>query len=188
MPPLFSLRSHIENIRGAVQRKHAHAKLRPFGHQKLVNPANPALPRPKRKIVLLGPHDRYNFGDLLFEKIVSKLLTERAGYAEEDIIRGGVVSVDMSAYGGASDILSMRRVQTMSRAAPDGPYDIVYTGGEACSCSLECAAGMMPTAELKAMVMSEKVPGNDCAYLFPKDLLLRGEAGVWAAMCCVLPR
>ena len=48
----------------------------------LVNAQHGGLPRPKRKIVLLGPHDRYNFGDLLFEKIVSRLLVDRAVEAQ----------------------------------------------------------------------------------------------------------
>ena len=27
------------------------------------------------KVILLGPHNRYNFGDLIFSKVVAKLLT-----------------------------------------------------------------------------------------------------------------
>ena len=130
----------------------------------------PNARRPERKIVLLGPHDRYNFGDLLFEKILSRLLVDRVGYHEDDIIRGGARTVDMSAYGGHSDIISMKKVQEMSRAAPEGPFDIIYTGGESMGCDIECAARAMPDDEAKAMVFSEQI--YECAYIVHKDLLL----------------
>lgn len=124
----------------------------------------------KRKIVLLGPHDRYNFGDLLFEKVVSKLLQTKAGYRDHEIVRAGIVSVDMSAYGGPANVLSMRKVQEMSRKSSNGPFDIVYTGGEALGCSYGCAEGMMPSNDLERMAKAEKI--YDCAYLVPKKLLL----------------
>ena len=124
----------------------------------------------KRKIVLLGPHDRYNFGDLLFEKVVSKLLQTKAGYHDHEIVRAGIISVNMSAYGGPANVLSMRKVQEMSRKSSNGPFDIVYTGGEALGCGYDCAVGMMPSKEMQTMAEAEKI--YDCAYLAPKNLLL----------------
>ena len=67
-------------------------------------------------------------------------------------------------------MLSMRKVQEMSRKSSNGPFDIVYTGGEALGCSYGCAEGMMPSNDFKRMAKSEKI--YDCAYLVPKELLL----------------
>ena len=51
----------------------------------------------ERKVILLGPHDRYNFGDLLFCKVLKRLLVNRAGYSESsDILFGGIVSINMT--------------------------------------------------------------------------------------------
>jgi hypothetical protein len=52
------------------------------------------------RFVLFGPHKRWNFGDLLFEKVLSKLLIDRIGYDPRDILHGGVVSINMSDFGG----------------------------------------------------------------------------------------
>jgi len=77
----------------------------------------------------------------------------------------------MSAYGGPPNIFSMKTIQNLSRTdAIHGPYDIIYTGGEALGCTFEGALGMMPSAELREQARKEKI--HDCAYLFPKDLLL----------------
>ena len=124
----------------------------------------------KRKNVLLGPHNRYNFGDLLFEKVVSKLLQTKAGYRDNEILRAGIVSVDMSAYGGPANVLSMKKVQEMSRKSSNGPFDIVYTGGEGAGCAHSCATSIMPNNDLKRMASAEKI--YDCPYLFPKKFLL----------------
>lgn len=52
-----------------------------------------------RKVILLGPHDRYNFGDLLFTKVILRLLQTRAGYDVNDILFGGIISANMTRYG-----------------------------------------------------------------------------------------
>ena len=125
----------------------------------------------KNKVILLGPHDRYNFGDLIFSKVVAKLLTSRAGYGHEDIVYGGLVSVNMSAYGGPASVLSMKELQNRSQTDDlHGPYDIIYTGGEVMGCNHNCGVGMMQTPELRTQAQREK--SYDCAYLFPKQLLL----------------
>ena len=87
--------------------------------------------RPSRKIVLLGPHDRYNFGDLIFTAVVAKLLVSRAGFSPDDLLFGGLITVNMTKYGGYN-ILSMKQIQALSQQdAVHGPYDIIYLGGEA---------------------------------------------------------
>mmetsp|Transcript_11788 Transcript_11788/g.26605 ORF Transcript_11788/g.26605 Transcript_11788/m.26605 type:complete len:449 (-) Transcript_11788:158-1504(-) len=122
-----------------------------------------------RKVVLLGPHDRFNFGDLLFAKVVSRLLVTRAGYSPDEILHGGLVSIDMARYGGPQTVLSMRTISELSRNAEE-PYDIVFTGGEALGCDHTCGTGMMMNESLRAQATREKI--HDCAYLFPKRLLL----------------
>jgi len=128
-------------------------------------------PARERKIVLLGPHDRYNFGDLLFTKTLKNLLVTRAGYNESDILFGGVVPTNMTMYGGEEIIHSMKQIQQMSvEDDVKGPYDIIYTGGEAVGCSHGCAVGMMPNEEMRQIAMAEKI--YDCGYLVPKSYLV----------------
>eukprot|EP00588_Corethron_pennatum_P024866 CAMPEP_0194332584 /NCGR_PEP_ID=MMETSP0171-20130528/59606_1 /TAXON_ID=218684 /ORGANISM="Corethron pennatum, Strain L29A3" /LENGTH=238 /DNA_ID=CAMNT_0039094495 /DNA_START=295 /DNA_END=1008 /DNA_ORIENTATION=- len=77
----------------------------------------------------------------------------------------------MTEYGGWPNVLSMKKVQEMSRNdTRQGPYDIVYTGGEALQCNHNCAVHMMPNEQMKQLALKEKI--NDCAYLFPKEELL----------------
>ena len=72
-----------------------------------------------RKIILLGPHDRYNFGDLLFSKVLKRLLVNRAGYSESDILFGGIIPINLTDYGGEGNIRSMKQLQQMSREDSD---------------------------------------------------------------------
>lgn len=124
----------------------------------------------KRKVVLLGPHDRYNFGDLLFSKVITKLLIARAQYSPEDILMAGIISVNMLEYGGWPNIISMKKIQDMSRNDfAQGPYDIVYTGGEAAGCSHSCGVSMLPS-QFRELAKQEQI--SDCAYLVPKAFLL----------------
>ncbi len=130
------------------------------------------IPTRNNKVVLLGPHDRYNFGDLLFSNVLEKLLLSRAGYSPDEILYGGVVSVDMSSHGGSSNVLSMKKIQALSQNDEFfGPYDIIFTGGESNSCDASRAAKMMPTKELAAEARRESL--SKCAYLIPKRLLLK---------------
>ena len=98
------------------------------------------------------------------------MLKTKAGYHDHEIVRAGIISVNMSAYGGPANVLSMRKVQEMSRKSSNGPFDIVYTGGEALGCGYDCAVSMMPSKEMKTMAEAEKI--YDCAYLAPNNLLL----------------
>jgi hypothetical protein len=106
--------------------------------------------RRNRKVVLLGPHDRYkDFGDILRERVISMLLVDRAGYKYENndsnsnsvsisnsidsILLGGIVTRnDMERYGLTPNktVYSMKAIQKMSRSDfINGPYDIVFIGG-----------------------------------------------------------
>jgi len=125
----------------------------------------------QKNVVLFGPHDRYNFGDLLFTKVLLRLLQTRAGYKEDEILLGGMISVNMTRYGGEDKILSMRTIQGLSwEDKSKGPYDIVFTGGESTGCTHDCAVGMFTGNEAKRLARSEKI--YDCAYLIPKDFLV----------------
>ena len=126
---------------------------------------------PKRWVVLLGPHDRHNFGDLLFTKVVSRLLTTRGEnpYLESELLPAGITKVDMSEFGGAK-ITSLKQVVHMSVSGRNGPFDLVNLGGEATGCDHACGVSMLPTLEQQALAKLEKV--SDCAYILPKSLLL----------------
>ena len=124
---------------------------------------------PSRKIVLLGPHDRYNFGDLIFTAVVRKLLISRAHFSPDDILFGGMITVNMTKYGGYN-ILSMKKIQTLSQQdTVQGPYDVIYLGGEAVGCNFNCAVSFLPN-RMKIEARREKI--HDCPYLVPKYLLL----------------
>ena len=81
---------------------------------------------PKRWVVLLGPHDRHNLGDLLFTKVVSRLLTTRGEnpYLESELLPAGITKVDMSEFGGTK-ITSLKQVVRMSKSrGRNGPFDL----------------------------------------------------------------
>ena len=125
---------------------------------------------PSRKVVLLGAFDRYNFGDLLFDKVVTTLLVHNAGYAPEDIVYGGIVSVDMSGFGGNPNILDMKKVQEMSHTDGRGPFDIVMVGGEVAGCDHSRGVGMLPTIPQRESAEENKIAA--CAYAIDKQLLV----------------
>lgn len=146
--------------------------LRPMVMSQLHDPHVDVFAESKRgrKVVLLGPHDRYNFGDLLFEKVLSRLLETYLGYKNDKILRGGIVSTNMSSFGGPDIILDMKEIQRLSHSSPDGPFDIIYTGGEAAGCTAKTAASMLRRDELRRQAIERSI--YDCAYLFPKELLV----------------
>ena len=148
--------------------------------------------RRNRKVVLLGPHDRYNdFGDILAERIITKLLVDQAGFvynAVDDqtntLLLGGIVTRDdMDRHGLTphKTVHSMGAIQTMSREdMKNGPYDIVFTGGsgdgpgdEGPSILYEKhkdAVELLESEVLRTSALDDRV--YDCPYLFPKELLL----------------
>ena len=124
----------------------------------------------KRNVILLGPHDRYNFGDLLFTKVLVRLLQNRVGYTLDEILFGGITPVNMTQYGGEERILGMKTIQKLSREDTiKGPYDLVYTGGQSAGVSHNLAVESLPDA-FKPFARSEQICG--CGYLVPKYLLI----------------
>ena len=148
--------------------------------------------RRNRKVVLLGPHDRYNdFGDILAERVVTKLLVDRAGFVfnstdekTNTLLLGGIVTRDDMDHHGLTPhktIHSMKSIQTLSRKdLKSGPYDIVFTGGsgegpgdEGPSILYEKhkeAVKFLETEALRSSASADRI--YDCPYLFPKELLL----------------
>ncbi len=125
---------------------------------------------PKRHVILLGAHERFNFGDLLTEKIVSKLLITKLDYRDDEIIRAATIPRNMTQYGGHDNIVSMMQAQDMSRNSPFGPFDIIYTGGETLGCKSGCAVRMLDNPDLMRLGSLHKI--YDCGYVIPKELLL----------------
>eukprot|EP01084_Bolivina_argentea_P025973 48285_1 len=130
--------------------------------------------KPHHRIVLHAPHDRFNFGDLLFSKVVKKLLISGAGYKENEILMSGMVSIDMSKHDGDSNVISYKKIIQMSRNDTiAGPYDLVACGGEAAGCDWQCGVNMMPNKITKRQAKKNKV--DNCAYL-PSPLKLKSNS------------
>jgi hypothetical protein len=126
------------------------------------------------KIILFGPHDRFNFGDLLFEKVAIHLLTHRAGFKENQLISAGMISRNMSKYGGNPDIHSLKDVVEMSHTAVrdfgQHPFDIVFLGGESLGCDHNCGKRMLGERAFVDQAVRETI--SNCAYLIPKERLV----------------
>lgn len=144
--------------------------------------------RRNRKVVLLGPHDRYDdFGDILTERVISGLLVNRSGYVfnhiddqQNTVLLGGIVTRDdMDKHGLTPNktIYSMKAIREKSGSDfVNGPYDIVFTGGNGegssvLSESYSAAIERLETDGLRKSAMDDQFYG--CPYLFPKELLLR---------------
>ena len=160
--------------------------------RKRINLAFHGGKRRNRKVILLGPHDRYNdFGDILAERVITKLLVDRAGFvynATDDesntLLLGGIVTRnDMDNHGltAHKTVYSMKTIQEMSRKDEKmGPYDIVFTGGSGDGPGDEGpailyekhkeAVDMLETVALRNSAVADRK--WDCPYLFPKELLL----------------
>jgi hypothetical protein len=142
----------------------------------LITPHTPR--RTNGKVILFGPHDRFNFGDLLFEKVVSHLLIHRNGLDPKQLVVAGLVNRSMSTYGGHPNIINIKTVTKMShdnvRNGGD-PFSIIFLGGQSLRCNLDLGIDMLETNELKQQANSSRVGADidwDCAYLIPKDLLV----------------
>ncbi|GKY98892.1 hypothetical protein MPSEU_000845100 [Mayamaea pseudoterrestris] len=130
----------------------------------------------RRKVILLGPHDRFNFGDLLFEKVTHYLLRNVAKYSTKDVIVAGMLNrTDMAAsHDGPKVIVSIQSAVKESQRATmkdstKGPYHIVYLGGQCATTNWNDGLIMFPD-ELKPQVAQNQLV--DCAYMVPKELLL----------------
>lgn len=109
---------------------------------------------PARPVVLLGAHDRHNFGDLLLGRVAARLLWP------QPVLFAGLAARDLRADGGA-------RVQALAQAAPPidaPPWPLLHVGGQLLSCSAwQAAAMLLPAAQAPAAI----------AYLAPRPLARR---------------
>lgn len=144
---------------------------------------------PRRRVVLFGPHDRFNFGDLLFEKVLLSLLGTVLGYNESDILSGGMVSTDMSIHGGSKRVISMKEIAAMSKLEAvsnrKGPYDLILTGGESAFCKVKCGASFMPTPELAKQAENNMKLFGNCAYHIDKRHFLPQN---WTTLTGAVPK
>ncbi|MDP1682486.1 MAG: polysaccharide pyruvyl transferase family protein [Burkholderiales bacterium] len=91
------------------------------------------------RIVLFGPFDRHNLGDLLFAQVLRALLPKRElGYA-------GLARRDLRAFGGV-------KTQPLSELIQDqAPLHLIHAGGETLSCEAwEAAAMLLPPEDARA--------------------------------------
>lgn len=91
------------------------------------------------RIVLFGPFDRHNLGDLLFAQVLRALLPKRElGYA-------GLARRDLRAFGGVA-------TQALSDLIQDqAPLNLIHAGGETLSCEAwEAAAMLLPPEDARA--------------------------------------
>lgn len=125
-----------------------------------------------RNVILLGPQDRYNFGDLLFTKVLVRLLQTRAYYVPEEILFAGIIDANMTKYGGEETIRSIGSIQKLSiQDKSKGPYDIIYTGGESLGCDFNSAVMGLPNEKDREWASRRENKVHDCPYLIPKHLL-----------------
>lgn len=95
----------------------------------------------RARIVLFGPFDRHNLGDLLFAQVLRALLPKRElGYA-------GLARRDLRALGGVA-------AQPLSELIQDqAPLHLIHAGGETLSCEAwEAAAMLLPPEDARAAV------------------------------------
>ncbi|KNC76945.1 hypothetical protein SARC_10579 [Sphaeroforma arctica JP610] len=127
----------------------------------------------RRRVAMFGPHDRFNFGDLIFTKVVKRLLMDK-GYLADELVMTGMIDKDMTAYGGEPSILSTRHVVALSRnqtQTKQGPFDLIYLGGESLNCDASCGVSMLGfPASSRQQLLNDQL--GKCAYLFEKSHLL----------------
>lgn len=91
------------------------------------------------RIVLFGPFDRHNLGDLLFAQVLRALLPKR------DLSYAGLAGRDLRAFGGV-------KTQALSDLIQDqAPLHLIHAGGETLSCEAwEAAAMLLPPEDARA--------------------------------------
>jgi hypothetical protein len=150
------------------------------------------MPRP---LILFGPCDRHNFGDLLFAHIATALLPGR------ELIVAGLAARDLRAYGGHA-VRALDEVRTTLGARP---VDLLHIGGEILTCTAWQAAVILQSpqeapalitylehrpAERAAWVRRMLATGDDVPYAVDRRawpalrrVLYGGVGGVALAQC-----
>jgi hypothetical protein len=113
--------------------------------------------RPTR-VILFGPFDRHNLGDLLFEHIASALLPGR------ELVVAGLAERDMRPFGGHH----VRALADVARDWPAGrPVTVLHAGGEVLTCSAWQAAAMLlpPDEAAPTIAHLEHHPGEQRGWV-----------------------
>ncbi len=96
-----------------------------------------------RPLILFGPCDRHNFGDLLFPHIAAALLPGR------ELIVAGLAARDLRAYGGHG-VRALGEVQATLGAQP---VDLLHIGGEILTCTAwQAAVILLAPPEAPALI------------------------------------
>jgi hypothetical protein len=96
-----------------------------------------------RPLILFGPCERHNFGDLLFAHVAAALLPGR------ELIIAGLAARDLRAQGG-HQVRALAEVRATLGAAP---ADLLHIGGEILTCTAwQAAVILQPPQEAPALV------------------------------------
>jgi hypothetical protein len=117
-------------------------------------------------VILFGPFDRHNLGDLLFAHIASALLPGR------ELVVAGLAERDLRPFGGHP----VRALADVARDWPAGrPAAVLHAGGEVLTCSAWQAAAMLlpPDEAAPTIAHLEHHPGEQRGWV---RRMLRTEA------------
>lgn len=122
------------------------------------------MPRP---LILFGPCDRHNFGDLLFAHVAAALLPGR------ELIVAGLAARDLRAYGGHV-VRALDEVRTTLDAQP---VDLLHIGGEILTCTAWQAAVILQSPQEAPALIAylEHRPAERAAWV-QRTLGTRDEA------------
>ena len=96
-----------------------------------------------RSLLLFGPCDRHNFGDLLFPHIAAALLPGR------ELIVAGLAARDLRVYGGHV----VRALDEVRATLGTQPVDLLHIGGEILSCTAwQAAVILLAPQEAPALI------------------------------------
>jgi hypothetical protein len=109
-------------------------------------------------VILFGPFDRHNLGDLLFAHIASALLPGR------ELVIAGLAERDLRPFGGHK----VRALADVARSWPSGmPAIVLHAGGEVLTCSAWQAAAMLlpPDEAAPTIAHLEHHPGEQRGWV-----------------------
>jgi len=110
-----------------------------------------------RPLILFGPCDRHNFGDLLFPHIAAALLPGR------ELIVAGLAARDLRGYGGHA----VRALGEVQATLGTQPVDLLHIGGEILTCTAwQAAVILLAPPEAPALITYlEQRPAERTAWL-----------------------
>lgn len=124
-----------------------------------------------RPLILFGPCDRHNFGDLLFAHVAAALLPGR------ELIVAGLAARDLRVYGGHA----VRALGEVRATLDTQPVDLLHIGGEILTCTVwQAAMILQDAAEAPALIRYlEPRPAERAAWL--QRVLGAGEEAPYLA-------